>query len=85
MRSRTRMSRSISGSGSGSGSSNGGIAGSGIFGMFGTTIRCNSDDESMYCFIMKIFNVMIVLGLISYMLYLAYHFIGPSTFKLKTR
>jgi membrane protein implicated in regulation of membrane protease activity len=34
-------------------SSNGGIGGSGIFGMFGTTIVCKAEDDSMYCSISK--------------------------------
>jgi len=29
--------------------SNNGIMGSGIFGFFGTTIHCDSKDNSMYC------------------------------------
>jgi len=29
--------------------SNGGIMGSGVFGMFGTTIQCKSEDNSLYC------------------------------------
>ena len=33
--------------------SGGGIMGSGIFGVFGTTIRCDSKDDSLYCNIMK--------------------------------
>jgi hypothetical protein len=38
---------------SGSTSKNGGILGSGIFGMFGTTVQCNSNDTSMYCMLSK--------------------------------
>ena len=37
----------------------GGILGSGIFGFFGTTIQCDSKDDSTYCNIMKIFNLLI--------------------------
>jgi hypothetical protein len=44
--------------------SNGGILGSGVFGMFGTMIQCNAEDSSLYCNFMKIFNVMIVVIII---------------------
>jgi hypothetical protein len=56
---------------------NGGIGGSGIFGFFGTTIHCDSKDTSMYCNIMKVFNL-ILIALIIY--YLAWAFI-PKLFK----
>lgn len=55
-------------------SSNGGIMGSGIFGFFGTTIHCNSTDNSMYCNIMKLFNLLIILTVVFYIMYLAYYF-----------
>jgi hypothetical protein len=54
---------------------NGGIGGSGIFGLFGTTIH--SKDTSMYCNIMKLFNL-ILIALIIY--YLASAFM-PNLFK----
>jgi hypothetical protein len=57
----------------------GGILGSGIFGFFGTTIRCDSKDDSMYCNIMKWFNLLIVFFVIMYILYILYGiFIAPS-------
>jgi hypothetical protein len=57
----------------------GGILGSGIFGFFGTTIRCDSKDDSTYCSIMKIFNLLIVFFVGFYILYIAYNFfIAPS-------
>lgn len=55
----------------GSGGNFGGIAGSGIFGMFGTVIRCNADDGSLYCEIMKIFNLLIVVFFVLYILYIS--------------
>ena len=64
---------------------NGGIAGSGIFGLFGTVVNCSSTDESIYCSIMKLFNLIIVLGIVSYILFFIYvSFIKP-TFKNKKR
>ena len=56
----------------------GGILGSGIFGFFGTTIRCDSKDDSTYCSIMKMFNMLIVFFVVVYILYIVYHlFIAP--------
>jgi hypothetical protein len=43
-----------------SGGSSGGMFGSGIFGFFGTTIKCDATDTSIYCTIMKLFNILIV-------------------------
>ena len=65
-------------------SGNGGILGSGIFGFFGTTIKCDSTDNSLYCNIMKLFNLLIVFLVIAYILYIAYSFLGPS-FKSRSR
>jgi hypothetical protein len=57
----------------------GGILGSGIFGFFGTTIRCDSKDDSMYCTIMKWFNLLIVFFVVVYILYILYNFfVAPS-------
>lgn len=57
----------------------GGILGSGIFGFFGTTIRCDSKDDSTYCNIMKIFNLLIVFFVVFYILYIVYNiFIAPA-------
>jgi hypothetical protein len=57
----------------------GGILGSGIFGIFGTTIRCDSKDDSTYCNIMKIFNLLIVFFVVIYILYIVYgFFISPA-------
>jgi hypothetical protein len=57
----------------------GGILGSGIFGVFGTTIRCDSKDDSTYCSIMKLFNLLIVFFVVIYILYILYNFfIAPA-------
>jgi hypothetical protein len=57
----------------------GGILGSGIFGVFGTTIRCDSKEDSTYCNIMKLFNLLIVFFVVAYILYIAYGlFIAPA-------
>ena len=61
------------------GGGGGGILGSGIFGFFGTTIRCDSTDNSTYCNVMKLFNLLIVFLVVAYILYIAYGlFIAPA-------
>lgn len=66
-------------------SGNGGIMGSGIFGMFGTVINCNSTDDSIYCNIMKFFNLFIVICIIIYILYFVYAYLIKPSFKSKKR
>ena len=57
--------------------SSGGIFGSGIFGLFGTTIQCQATDDSMYCTFMKFVNILIAAVMICGILYLAYTFLYP--------
>ena len=58
---------------------NGGIMGSGVFGLFGTTIQCPASDTSIYCSFMKIFNVLIVMLVVFTILYFVYTtFIAPN-------
>ena len=69
-----------------SSSSNGGIMGSGIFGVFGTTIRCDSKDDSLYCDIMKLFNLLIVLLFVCFIVYFVYtYLLKPYIFKNRGR
>lgn len=56
---------------------NGGIAGTGVFGMVGTTIRCDANDTSMYCNIMKFFNLLLVAGGVLFIIYIIYSFASP--------
>jgi hypothetical protein len=51
---------------------NGGIMGSGIFGMFGTTVRCDANDNSMFCTLSKFVNVIIMIFFLLGVLYLLY-------------
>jgi threonine/homoserine/homoserine lactone efflux protein len=51
---------------------NGGIMGSGIFGMFGTTVQCKADDTSMFCTLSKFVNVIIMIFFLLGVLYLSY-------------
>lgn len=46
------------------GAGNGGMLGSGVFGMFGTMVQCDAESDSMYCKFMKMFNVLIVIMII---------------------
>ena len=66
-------------------SSSGGMFGSGIFGFFGTTIKCDSTDTSIYCSIMKMFNLLIVFFVVGYILYFAYSYFNPIKFIKKSR
>ena len=63
--------------------SNGGIMGSGIFGMFGSTVVCNAEDTSTFCMLSKAVNVIMMIGffiLILYIIYIAFkYFTGNRT------
>ena len=50
-------------------SGNGGIGGSGIFGMFGTVVQCSSTDTSMYCSLAKLINVIFMVLILGFILY----------------
>jgi len=54
--------------------SSGGIGGSGIHGFFGTGIMCPSSDTSMYCSVVKMFNLLMMGLVFFYLLYLAYNY-----------
>jgi hypothetical protein len=55
-------------------SGNGGIMGSGIFGMFGSVVNCKAEDSSLYCQFVKAFNVMMMSLIIIVILYSIYGF-----------
>ena len=50
---------------------NGGIAGSGVFGLFGSTVNCDANNTSLYCTTIKLFNILIILFVL-YFLYKAF-------------
>lgn len=52
-------------------SSSGGIADSGIFGLIGTTVQCDSGDTSLYCKIAKFINILIWIIMFVAILYVA--------------
>jgi hypothetical protein len=62
------------GGGGGGQMSNGGIMGSGIFGMFGSIVNCKADDDSTYCQIIKAFNLLLIAFFVFSILYLVYSF-----------
>ena len=66
-----------SGNNDNSSGGNGGIMGSGIFGMFGSTVHCKAEDKSMYCTLNKVVNVLVMvffLCIVVYLLYLAFNY-----------
>lgn len=58
-----------------SSNNNGGVMGSGIFGMFGTTVHCQNSDNSYYCQFMKFIQVVSGVVFILAILHLIYYFI----------
>jgi membrane associated rhomboid family serine protease len=66
-------------------SGNGGILGSGIFGMFGTIIQCQSTDDSLYCNIMKFFNLFFMILLVIFVLWVIYSVSYPLLFSKRGR
>jgi hypothetical protein len=58
-------------------SGNGGVMGSGIFGMFGSTVHCDANNNSFYCSITKLVNLIIMfffLAMVFYLLYIAFNY-----------
>ncbi len=51
---------------------NGGIGGSGIFGMIGTTVTCQSTDTSAYCSFVKLANIIFISVILLFALTLLY-------------
>ena len=80
-----RMRRPSSSSSSSSSMANGGIMGSGIFGMFGTTIRCDAKDDSFYCNMMKFINMFIMILLVIFILWTVYTISYPFLFRKRGR
>lgn len=56
---------------------NGGIMGSGIFGMFGSTVHCDANSNSFYCSITKLVNLIMMfffLAIVIYLIYIAFNY-----------
>jgi len=79
-----RMRKSAQSTGGGS-PSNGGILGSGIFGMFGSQVVCKGTDDTIYCNIMKMFNVLIIVIMVCLILYFIYYVMKNVVFSSKKR
>jgi hypothetical protein len=47
--------------------SNGGIGGSGVFGLIGTTVQCKSDDRGAYCTFAKLVNILMWILIIGFL------------------
>lgn len=62
------MARRNSGSG-------GGIADSGVFGLVGTTVQCDSEDKSWYCKFAKLINVIVWILMILAIIYVGAQFL----------
>jgi hypothetical protein len=43
---------------------NGGIGGSGVFGLLGTTVNCKAEDRSAYCTAAKVMNMLMWLAIL---------------------
>ena len=52
--------------------SNGGIGGSGVFGMVGSVTVCQSTDNSFYCVVSRYFSLFTMFVFFSYILYVFY-------------
>jgi hypothetical protein len=77
--------RKSTGGGSPSLPSNGGILGSGIFGMFGSQVVCKGTDDTIYCNIMKMFNILLVVILVCVILYFVYYIFKAFMFSSKRK
>lgn len=71
------MARSSSSSKSSFGQSSGGMMGTGVHGVLGTTILCKSDDTSYYCMFSKLLNSIIMFFVFAVILFTAYKVIMP--------
>lgn len=67
-----KTSRNTSTAASAASAGSGGLLNSGILAFFGTTINCNAESDSYYCNFMKIFNVLMVMGIIASVLFFVY-------------
>ena len=57
---------------------NGGIGGTGIFGMIGTVVQCKAEDTSLYCSLAKLVNTIFMLFILAAILYFLWTFIRSN-------
>lgn len=53
---------------------NGGVGGSGVFGLIGTTVQCRADDDSAYCKFAKLINVIFWIIILGFLAKLGYEY-----------
>lgn len=56
-------------------SGRGGVADSGIFGLLGTTVQCDSGDDSLFCKFAKFMNVLVWILMLVAIFYVAKSFL----------
>ena len=81
----SKMSKMSGGSSGPPPSNNGGILGSGIFGMFGSQVVCKGTDETIYCNIMKMFNILIVIIMFFVIVYFVYYIFKTFVFSSRKK
>ena len=59
----------------------GGGGGIGVYGLLGTVNQCKAEEKSMYCNIMKMFNLLIVVLVVVYLAFIAYTFFAPKRYR----
>jgi hypothetical protein len=64
---------------------NGGILGSGVFGLFGSTVSCKDSDNSFYCNFVKFFNFLIMILTILFIIYIISVIILPAMYSKKRK
>jgi hypothetical protein len=57
---------------------NGGIGGSGVFGLLGTTVNCDAQDRSLYCTAAKVMNMLMWLAILYGLFILAREYIAKK-------
>ena len=57
---------------------NGGIGGTGVHAFFGSVVQCKNDDDSFYCNFTKIFNIIIMVAIVSFIIYFIYSLLKNS-------
>jgi hypothetical protein len=55
--------------------SSGGIGGSGVFGLIGTSVQCDADSKSTYCEFAKLMNILVWLLMLFFIGYFALDFL----------
>jgi hypothetical protein len=62
---------------------NGGILGSGIFGMVGSVVQCKADDNSWYCSLSKLVSGLMMLFILFFIIYIVINVLWNSSYYYK--